>query len=55
MREPMSATEKVVLDLLKKGVPMAVIEESFRLAARKVAAEIVADLSPTPSSTGAEK
>jgi len=41
-----TATEKVVAELLAKGVPMDVIEEGIRLAAKKVAADIVAGRDP---------
>jgi len=38
----MNATEKVVAELLAKGVPMHVIEAGIKLAAKQVAADIVA-------------
>lgn len=39
--EPMSAIERVVLELLAKGIPMDVIEEGIRIASKRVAADIV--------------
>lgn len=38
----MTATEKVVADLLAKGVPMETIIAGIKLAAKQVAADIVA-------------
>lgn len=50
---PMSATEKVVLELLAKGIPMDVIEEGIRIASKRVAADIVSGkFEARPSNSG---